>query len=758
MARLAAGLALLGPTALAAHTVPLERRTARSSPPAGRRLDASPSTAAVASCGNLAYTSVLGIGTPPQEVELVLDTGSADLWVASGFDGAASSSYNDTGVPFSAAYTDGEAVSGSLATDTLLWAGLTVPGFEFAEVSLDNTWSTCGEEAGLLGLGQDALSQTHGPSAFDAVVAANPGLPRMFAIQAPSADGRFGSLTVGGIDEGRYAASSLTWVACVAPATGFWDVPLGSVAVDGEEPLRAFAGLRAIVDTGTSFMHAPAPSVQALAEAVNATCYARPRRDSDPWAVGLCTADAAHDFAAARCDADALEAGRPLTFRLGGGGGEEEAAAAVTLGPRDYLMAGDCEGDAVRDCRGVCWPKAALDNLGNGRCDCGADGYDLNCPAYDLDGGDCAEPNKPAEDECPRAPEDAPFPMCQLAVVAFDDPGTMRLGDAFLRRTYVAFDVASKRVGFAEPDYSTPSPTPAPDVGGAVQTHMPSVAPTVAPTRFRVPDTGHTVVAAVIFLGIGFLTYVSLRCATSPKFGWMCDCCAAAGSGSGGPAPATPESARRPMRQPGSAQMVALKLSGGAAGKGYARVDLGLGDDLDGSDGSSDEGFDDGFGDDGVGTDVGRDDDGDDRAPSKRRQSLQPGAVIVIADSDSSGSASSSDDEGPMVGTRGNGNRNGNGAEVEVVTQARSSAGHALRITAPRRTASGASAKELRNTPQGLAAPGSARSGSGSPFGWAVAGPRGGSPHGSDGGGPILSPALSERGVSAASRSFETDL
>ena len=63
---------------------------------------------------DVAYYGQFNLGTPPQAVLLDVDTGSADLWVPAGcttcdprkaqFIPPASSTYSDTGQPFSLAY------------------------------------------------------------------------------------------------------------------------------------------------------------------------------------------------------------------------------------------------------------------------------------------------------------------------------------------------------------------------------------------------------------------------------------------------------------------------------------------------------------------------------------------------------------------------------------------------------------------------------------------------------------------------------
>jgi hypothetical protein len=91
------------------------------------------------------YYGSLAIGTPPVAYNVILDSGSSDLWVASSsctqgcnniqtFNSAASSSFNSSTSSFSITYGSGKA-SGSLATDVVQMAGFQVNSQVFGEFS-----------------------------------------------------------------------------------------------------------------------------------------------------------------------------------------------------------------------------------------------------------------------------------------------------------------------------------------------------------------------------------------------------------------------------------------------------------------------------------------------------------------------------------------------------------------------------------------------------------------------------------------------
>ncbi|KAG8874338.1 hypothetical protein FRB97_005980 [Tulasnella sp. 331] len=69
------------------------------------------------------------------------------------FDASKSSTYNDSGEPFSISYEDESGASGTIATDTVTVAGLTVPGQGFGAVNQEVEGFRHGPNAGVLGLG-----------------------------------------------------------------------------------------------------------------------------------------------------------------------------------------------------------------------------------------------------------------------------------------------------------------------------------------------------------------------------------------------------------------------------------------------------------------------------------------------------------------------------------------------------------------------------------------------------------------------------
>jgi cathepsin D len=116
------------------------------------------------------YFGSLAIGTPAQAYNVILDTGSADLWIASSscsvgcngiskFNQASSTSYKNLSTPFDITYGSGRA-QGSLGQDTVQMAGFSVANQNFGIVDTVSAGLLTSPVSGLLGLGFKTISSS----------------------------------------------------------------------------------------------------------------------------------------------------------------------------------------------------------------------------------------------------------------------------------------------------------------------------------------------------------------------------------------------------------------------------------------------------------------------------------------------------------------------------------------------------------------------------------------------------------------------
>lgn len=150
---------------------------------------------------NNEFIGQLGIGTPPQYLSVVFDTGSSDTWIPSLqcktcsshklFDPSLSSSYslstdsNENVVDFSISYGSGD-VSGNVATETITLDTLTLSDILIGEVVEEDESIAAFDMDGICGLAFEGLSIVTKPSLFSSMVSAYPNLTHAFSIYLSS--------------------------------------------------------------------------------------------------------------------------------------------------------------------------------------------------------------------------------------------------------------------------------------------------------------------------------------------------------------------------------------------------------------------------------------------------------------------------------------------------------------------------------------------------------------------------------------------
>ncbi|KIY43794.1 aspartic peptidase A1 [Fistulina hepatica ATCC 64428] len=232
---------------------------------------------------DVGYMATVSMGTPAREFLLLVDSGSADTWVASqtcqGEDGgdcgdhvylgsSVSSTFEATAKTFNITYGSGQ-ISGRVISDTLEFAGFTLKNHSFgvATVESSNFASNSTPFDGLMGLALSSLSSEGVPTPPEALVSA--GLIDQaivsFKLARISDATNDGEITFGGLDSSKYVASTLTTVDNVSDE-GFWEASMDSVLVDGTS--LGLSGRTAILDTGTTLVIAPAADALAVHQSI----------------------------------------------------------------------------------------------------------------------------------------------------------------------------------------------------------------------------------------------------------------------------------------------------------------------------------------------------------------------------------------------------------------------------------------------------------------------------------------------------------
>ncbi|KAJ3828234.1 acid protease [Lentinula raphanica] len=221
---------------------------------------------------DVGYLATIQMGTPPQNFLILMDSGSADLWVGSEncqstagggcgshtFLGTASSStFQDSGKQFAVTYGTGN-VAGTIVTDNIAVAGLNLTGHQFgvADQESDDFADNSVPFDGLMGLAQSTLSEQGVPTPPESLASAGliSDAITSFKISREADNLNDGEITFGGLDATKFDSSTLTTFDNVNQ-DGFWEGAMDSVTVDGTD--TGLTGRTAILDTGTTLIVAP---------------------------------------------------------------------------------------------------------------------------------------------------------------------------------------------------------------------------------------------------------------------------------------------------------------------------------------------------------------------------------------------------------------------------------------------------------------------------------------------------------------------
>jgi len=238
--------------------------------------DASPADIKINDFQNAQYYGEVQVGTPPQNFQVIFDTGSANLWVPNKkvgliglfkdkYDSSKSSTYVSNGTEFKIQYGSGP-VSGIWSSDKITLGDLEVPKQAFAEVEDAGGLGLAygiGKFDGILGLGWDRISVDGVETVMSNLVNGGELADKVFAFYL--ADSAPGALVIGGTDKSHYTGD-FTYVPL--KSEDYWRIALDDLKVDGTSYTTTKT---AIVDSGTSLLAGPKAEVAKLAAKIGAT-------------------------------------------------------------------------------------------------------------------------------------------------------------------------------------------------------------------------------------------------------------------------------------------------------------------------------------------------------------------------------------------------------------------------------------------------------------------------------------------------------
>jgi hypothetical protein len=200
-------------------SIPIKKRKTKSVERRNRYLKELPAEAVeLSDFYNNEYVGSIGIGTPPQYLTVVFDSGSSDIWLPGSkcvscgthtlFDEDESSSFakavTSKGViaTFMISYGSGDVI-GIIAFETITLSNLSLPDVKIGLAYSEDETISKFDMDGIVGLGFDGLAVVTKPSVIDAVTYTYPNLSHSFSIYLstdPEDVSKPSSITFGGYD------------------------------------------------------------------------------------------------------------------------------------------------------------------------------------------------------------------------------------------------------------------------------------------------------------------------------------------------------------------------------------------------------------------------------------------------------------------------------------------------------------------------------------------------------------------------------
>lgn len=218
------------------------------------------------------YSVALSLGTPAQEFNVLLDTGSSDLWVYASndttdchddycaftgtFNADKSSTYKYMNDDFSIQYVSGSSV-GNWGTDDLSIGGVKLTDFQFAAAA------SAGGGQGVLGVslkGSESVPPAKQYDNFPLKLKSEGFVDRaVFSLYLDDLTASTGKILFGGVDKAKYEDELA--VLDLSSSSAF-QVAYSDISIGGQ----SYGGGNAVLDSGTSYTYIPDESFQQIAQ------------------------------------------------------------------------------------------------------------------------------------------------------------------------------------------------------------------------------------------------------------------------------------------------------------------------------------------------------------------------------------------------------------------------------------------------------------------------------------------------------------
>ena len=233
----------------------------------------------LANIKNTQYIGKIGVGTPPQFINVIFDTGSTNLWVTSAkclskyclnhesYNDSLSSTHQSLDIDLEVEFGTG-IVKGVMSQDIISIGNIQIQNQIFAEIRNEN-----GEVfketkfSGILGLAFPSMSANHYTPIFDNIINQKLLSYNQFAFyfsEYPKQE----SVIIFGDNDNKYYNEPILWFPVLRKF--YWEIEMNDLSINGQKMnLCFFDKCRVAVDSGTSLITGPSRDVIQLLKILN---------------------------------------------------------------------------------------------------------------------------------------------------------------------------------------------------------------------------------------------------------------------------------------------------------------------------------------------------------------------------------------------------------------------------------------------------------------------------------------------------------
>lgn len=231
---------------------------------------------------NQQFVGTIGIGTPPQYLTVIFDTGSGNFFVNSelcesrscqsreAYDHELSSTFISLDLPLAVQFGSG-LVRGILGNDTLLMGDIKIPGQNFAEVTYESgSVFYYAKFSAIMGLGFNTLAHDATVPVFDHIVESKLLEWNVFAFYYSLIEDDESELMIGDVDYGKFHGH-IHWIP-VTEDPYYWTVLVTDILFGHKSTGLCKDGCLAALDTGTTLILAPSDAVEIIYRKIENPC------------------------------------------------------------------------------------------------------------------------------------------------------------------------------------------------------------------------------------------------------------------------------------------------------------------------------------------------------------------------------------------------------------------------------------------------------------------------------------------------------